>query len=410
MKNQEEEDPFLHKGRQTIYDGVPVLVYNVGVQDGTEKGARQARLSCLNYTNGRRDLSRGVYRRLGEEKVDFDPCGARWQLQKKEGGSWELIDQVAHSCVQYRPQPEGTELSPAAPEPVPQVDSTEPAVGDMDFPAATGEAEVRVLASADAGDEVDSGSGSLKRPRDTVEEVPYVRRLRPRAAAAPAVVDFQPTDLGSGDVERPGDTVDGACVGDTRPPIEILAMPQAQRDRFRDVVLPALKDFSKWTPLTGGSKQRWYIPDLIKSGADLEALLARETEWARKFIQERYPALELYKLGALKSDPGAPSQFAGHSRRLHSDYDPFVNSRAPKKRPVSFMIALDRFELLHSRDYTTSRKELTTRVVEPGDLVIFTNNFWHSGGENSLDHIVYRVFGYMVSDPADFPGPHVFFP
>jgi hypothetical protein len=242
-----------------------------------------------------------------------------------------------------------------------------------------------------------------------VEEVPYVRRLRPRAAAAPAVVDFQPTDLGSGDVERPGDTVDGACIGDTRPPIEILAMPQAQRDRFRDVVLPALKDFSKWTPLTGGSKQRWYIPDLIKSGADLEALLAQETEWARKFIQERYPALELYKLGALKSDPGAPSQFAGHSRRLHSDYDHFVNSRAPKERPVSFMIALDRFELLHSRGYTTSRKELTTRVVEPGDLVIFTNNFWHSGGENSLDHIVYRVFGYMVSDPADFPGTHVFF-
>ncbi len=79
-------------------------------------------------------------------------------------------------------------------------------------------------------------------------------------------------------------------------------------------------------------------------------------------------------------------------------------------RPVSFMIALDRFELLHSRGYTSSSKELMTRVVEPGrDLVIFTNNLWHSGGVNPLTQPVYRVFGYMVSDDADFPGTNVFF-
>jgi hypothetical protein len=320
----------------------------------------------------------------GEEKKGFGPCAARWKLQKKGDGPWQLVSRVKHSCRQYRPQTEGTDLSsvePASCPSVPQADSAEPAVADMDFPAAEGEAEVGVLASADAGDATDSGSGSLKRPRDAEEEVPYVKRLRPRAAAAPDVVNLQPTDLGPVDVACPGDpvddacvgdTVDDACVGDTLPPIEIVTMPQAQRDRFRDVVLPALRAFSKWTPLTGGSKQRWYIPDLSKSGPELGALLARETEWARGFIRKRYPTLGLYKLGALKSDPGAPSQFVGHFRRLHSDYAASVNSRAPKERPVSFMIALDRFELLHSRSYTSSRKELTTRVVEPQVTWLFS--------------------------------------
>ena len=76
---------------------------------------------------------------------------------------------------------------------------------------------------------------------------------------------------------------------------------------------------------------------------------------------------------------------------------------------MSFMISLDRFHFLHSRSYTSSAGKLVTRVVEPGGLVIFTNNFRHSGGENLLDHTVHRVFGYMVCDPAGFPGTHVFF-
>ena len=90
----------------------------------------------------------------------------------------------------------------------------------------------------------------------------------------------------------------------------------------------AVKAFSSWTPLTGEDNRKWYIPNLDsgKRGKALKEQLDRETEWAKDFIRKRYSALKLYKLGALKSGPGAPSHFEEHGA-LHSDYDAFVNKR-----------------------------------------------------------------------------------
>ena len=44
-----------------------------------------------------------------------------------------------------------------------------------------------------------------------------------------------------------------------------------------------------------------------------------------------------------------------------------------------------------------------TRWIETGDMVLIGNTLMHSGGPNPEAKSVYRVFGYFVSDPADFP-------
>ena len=95
------------------------------------------------------------------------------------------------------------------------------------------------------------------------------------------------------------------------------------------------------------SQQRWNIPNLDDGkviNKALEELLDGETKWGRNWIQAKYPALKYYKLGAIRSDNGAASQYVGHGGRLHSDYHGSCNIRPPAERPVPFMVvALDRF-------------------------------------------------------------------
>ncbi len=61
------------------------------------------------------------------------------------------------------------------------------------------------------------------------------------------------------------------------------------------------------------------------------------------------------------------------------------------------MVALDRFQLIHSRPGEDGKEELVTRWLETGDMVLFGNHLMHSGGANPEEKSVsYRVFGNFV--------------
>ena len=128
----------------------------------------------------------------------------------------------------------------------------------------------------------------------------------------------------------------------------------------------------------------------------------------REYISKQFPSLKYFRLGAIKTGPNAPSQYAGHNYRLHSDFDDKVCSRFPEDRPLSFMMALDRFELISLPHNSLTRNDVVTTVVDPGEVVIFTNTCLHSGGENKTKKMVYRIFGYVASDEADFPPNKVY--
>ena len=123
----------------------------------------------------------------------------------------------------------------------------------------------------------------------------------------------------------------------------------------------------------------------------------------REYISKQFPSLTHFRLGAIKTGPNAPSQYAGHNYKLHSDFDDKAYRHSPEDRPLSFMMALDQFELISLPHNSLTRNDVVNTVVGPGEVVIFTNNCLHSGGENKTKKMVYRIFGYVVSGEIDFP-------
>ena len=198
----------------------------------------------------------------------------------------------------------------------------------------------------------------------------------------------------------------GEILSDTRPSVEFIHPPleiflEFKRNRYQ--LLSRLEGFgNKWRGITGGDSKRWYLPNAA-TDTDIRELLDGPTRWVRKYITSRYPSMKYFRLGAIKTGPMAPSQYDGHRHRLHSDYSDEVSFRSPEDRPLSFMIALDRFELMYLPHRSLTRDDVVTKVVDPGEVVIITNYCLHSGGENKTNEMVYRLSGYMASNEADFP-------
>ena len=393
-------DPFLRRLCRAEYNGVPVFVSGATPRTGFESRCSESRLRCLLYTDGERDYSRTQYRYLKGDKARCRPCAGFYDLTKDCGGPWICLKKMEHTCQRYRSSGALDGSSPVVAEGSGSTEEEKPFEGDggTDGMEPMG-ADEGVESPSPESARAEQAEGKGKKEK---EVPPSSRSLRPRTMKAKSEVIY----------ERPPRRF-RRVLGENRPAVEISSLPLGVADRFREVVRPKLESFKNWVNITGGSKKRAYIPNLDDgkgSHQPIAELLERETKWVRDFIQDKYPALQYYKLGAIRSEACAPSQYVGHRHRLHSDYDSFVNDRAAEERPVSFMVALDRFQLIHSRPDRDGNEELVTRWVEAGDLVVFTNNLMHSGGENPEGHSVYRVFGYMVSDPADFPGTHVFFP
>jgi len=98
------------------------------------------------------------------------------------------------------------------------------------------------------------------------------------------------------------------------------------RKRIEDV-LREFKNAEKnnknlWKNITGGNTMRKWIPDMYDNNAKCVALKVIVEKALKAYItivQERYPTLKYFKVGALKSLPGAKSQYVGHGRKLHSE-------------------------------------------------------------------------------------------
>ena len=131
----------------------------------------------------------------------------------------------------------------------------------------------------------------------------------------------------------------------------------------------------KWSLIiTGENSKRWYLPDAA-TDQEVRELLEGPTQWVREHISERFPSLKYFRLAAIKTGPNAPSQYAGHNYRLHSDFSDEVSFRSFIDRPLSFMIALDCFEVIYLPHKSLTRDDLVTKVADPGEeVVIFTNN------------------------------------
>ena len=349
------------------------------------------------YTNVEEDKSISQHRYMGEGKAAFKHCAAFYDLSKEGEEPWRCGRMEGHDCRTYRQSAASTETE----EPkgsVESADGIEPVDGGNDAGEAEPKESTEVTVPEDPEPVHHEAAVEVEEEEEeAVLPVPS-RKLRPRVALAAAVeVPFKRLR---------------SELADTRPRIEIVELPPEVQTRFLEVVRPRLVSYPDWVPITGGSHQRWYIPNLHDGRVihkALEELLNAETKWVRDWIQAKYSALKYYKLGAIRSDSGAASQFAGHRGRLHSDYHDSCNKRTPAERPVSFMVALDRFQLIHSSSRGDRSEPLVTRWIETGDMVLFGNHLMHSGGANPEEKPVYRVFGYFVSDPADFPGTYVFF-
>ena len=124
-------------------------------------------------------------------------------------------------------------------------------------------------------------------------------------------------------------------------------------------------------------------------------------------MQGRYPALKYFKVGALKSLPGAMSQYVGHGQRLHLDYPQSVEELEPRFRPVSIIVGLNSFNFIWLNDRTSRESKIRKMTVYPGEMIMFTNHCLHAGGENITNEEQTRLFAYLVSDESHFPSGEV---
>ena len=125
------------------------------------------------------------------------------------------------------------------------------------------------------------------------------------------------------------------------------------------------------------------------------------------WVRERYPKLRYFRFGAIKTKAGGRAQYDLHGRRVHCDFDGTVHRLPPDERPVSFMVALDSFDLLFLENPRLPDSEIETLHANKHAGVMFTSACLHSGGANLTDEDKYRLFAYAVSCPEDLPKNHI---
>ncbi len=144
-----------------------------------------------------------------------------------------------------------------------------------------------------------------------------------------------------------------------------------------------------WQNITGGNTMRKWIPDMYDNNVKrvaLKIIVEKALKAYITIVQERYPTLKYFKVGALKSLPGAKSQYVGHGRKLHSDYPQSVEELEPRFRPVSIIVGLNSFNFMWLNDRTSRESDIRKMTVYPGEMIMFTNHCLHAGGNNSHQH------------------------
>jgi len=208
-------------------------------------------------------------------------------------------------------------------------------------------------------------------------------------------------------------------VKDDRPQLEHIS-PNIETGNFlsRQGIEEVLREFKNaekndsnlWQNITGGNTMRKWIPDMYDNNAKRVALKVIVTKALKGYItivQARYPTLKYFKVGALKSLPGAGSQYLGHGGKLHSDYPQSVEELEPMFRPVSIIVGLNSFKFMWLHDRTSRESEIRQTTVYLGEMIMFTNHCLHVGGENSTNEEQTRLFECLARDESHFPSGEV---
>ena len=219
---------------------------------------------------------------------------------------------------------------------------------------------------------------------------------------------------GGGCVDHLTTVVAPGIVVDNGPHLELIK-PNINRGNFlsSQAIVEVLREFdiaekndkNLWKNITGGNKMRKWIPDLhdIVRRVSLKNVIENALQGYIKIVQEKYPELRYWKVGAIKSLPWAPSQFEGHGGKLHSDYAHSLENLEPRLRPVSIIVGLNHFNFMWLSDRKSRETEIREMTVFPGQMIIFTNHCLHAGGKNNTNEDQTRLFAYLVSDVSHFP-------
>ena len=181
-------------------------------------------------------------------------------------------------------------------------------------------------------------------------------------------------------------------------------------DVLREFKNAEKNDKNLWKNITGGNTMRKWIPDMYDNNVKrvaLKVIVEKALKAYITIVQERYPTLKYFKVGALKSLPGAKSQYVGHGRKLHSDYPQSVEELEPRFRPVSIIVGLNSFNFMWLNDRTSRESDIRKMTVYPGEMIMFTNHCLHAGGENNTNEEQTRLFAYLASDESHFPSGEV---
>ena len=205
---------------------------------------------------------------------------------------------------------------------------------------------------------------------------------------------------------------------DSRPPF--LTISAAPSWGITDPVLMQMKASlqecpeSWWTPLPRQAHTRHWLQRMGEADTQLQHFMRSKIESLLmpyfKFIQTIYPEMLYWKVGALRTQGNAPSQYQLWSNSLHTDYSEAVLSRPPRERPISVIMALDAFSFFKRPSVLDGAgvPEYDEVTVRKGQAIAFTSSQLHAGGPNTMKVPVYRLFAYMVSNKADFPAGEVY--
>lgn len=224
---------------------------------------------------------------------------------------------------------------------------------------------------------------------------------------------------------RPHGTVGHACQlrhsgrrsdPDIRPPLMTITAPPSWgvSDTVIDQMISSLKTCSDnwWEPLPKQGRSRQWLKRIGEATTPAEFNLKRQIEAVMtpyfNFVKTIYPEISAWRVGALRTTAGAPSQYERQADTLHRDYSEEVLSRPSRERPLSIIMALDRFSFFVKPPLPSDSAPFVETMVERGQAVVFTNEQLHSGGPNKEKRMVYRLFAYLVSDEADYPNAEVY--
>ncbi len=215
----------------------------------------------------------------------------------------------------------------------------------------------------------------------------------------------------------------GGCRSDPDIPPPLLLITVAASWGLTGKMLTNMKEALKscpavwWTPLPKQKTTRHWLQCVGEAVTPREKLVKRQVEllldpflWYVKFI---YPEMRYWKVGALKIKGQTPSQYELWGNKLHTNYSEAVFSRPPRERPMSIIMALDKFlfyfkTTMPGSAVGMSAKDYDTVTVQKGQAIAFTYEQLHAGGPNNGTEQVYCLFAYIVSDEADYPPNEVF--